>query len=452
MACKPVWSEGVLVTQHHFQQQDRYHEQLLAERLRAALHYAWGISELEVDLSALATRQLKLVRIRAIWPDGASVHCGGACDSPCPAPRSFDAVFSPTLRTLPVFIGLAEDVATRPLLSSPSDEQAVRRYQQALRLVRDTNDALSDAEVEWASPNLRIFFGDEPQHGYSTIRIAEIVRDGAGNAILRDTFVAPVSSLGASSFLLGGLQRVLGAAIARQRDLVSECARRDAGRREFHVSTAQRFWFLHSLNGAIPGLRHLLETMHAHPEELYLSLATFAGQLASFSDGADPASLPKFDYLALGDVFEELFARLLTLLSADLQAPYVQIPLERRSDGMYLGRLTGASEREFFLAVKSSMADALLRERAPRIVKVADWSQVYDVVKQARHGVRAEVEWQPSAALPLEPGTCFLRLRKEGPFWKAIEKSGTIALYVPSEGEWSDAGISLYSIDPKDLT
>ena len=66
--------------------------------------------------------------------------------------------------------------------------------------------------------------------------------------------------------------------------------------------------------------------------------------------------------------------------------------------------------------------------------------------------MRAEVEWQPSAALPLEPGTCFLRLRKEGPFWKAIEKSGTIALYVPSEGEWSDASISLYSIDPKDLT
>ena len=40
MPNKPVWSEGVLVSQHHFQQQDRYHEQLLADRVRGIVSQA----------------------------------------------------------------------------------------------------------------------------------------------------------------------------------------------------------------------------------------------------------------------------------------------------------------------------------------------------------------------------------------------------------------------------
>jgi predicted component of type VI protein secretion system len=151
-------------------------------------------------------------------------------------------------------------------------------------------------------------------------------------------------------------------------------------------------------------------------------------------------------------VFEALFARVLSLLSVDLQPAYRDVELEHRSDGVYLGKLHVAAKHELFVAVKAGMAEALLRERAPKVLKIADWSQIYDVVKQARHGVRSEVEWNPSAVLPIQPGICFFRIRKEGPFWKTIEKSSTVALYLPSEGEWSGASIALYAVDPIHLT
>ncbi len=44
MPRKPIWTEGLLVSQHHFQQQDQYIEALLSERLRAVTHYDWGVS------------------------------------------------------------------------------------------------------------------------------------------------------------------------------------------------------------------------------------------------------------------------------------------------------------------------------------------------------------------------------------------------------------------------
>ncbi len=95
MPNKPVWSEGVLVSQHHFQQQDRYHEQLLADRVRAVVHYDWGITELEIDSAGLASSQLRIVKFKAIWPDGASLACGEGYDQPAPPPRNFEAALPP---------------------------------------------------------------------------------------------------------------------------------------------------------------------------------------------------------------------------------------------------------------------------------------------------------------------------------------------------------------------
>lgn len=447
MACKPIWSEGVLLTQHHFQQQDYYHERLLAGRLRALAHYDWGVLDLQIDRAALATRQLRLLRVSAIWPDGTSVECGVAdSDSACPAPRSFEAAFEPGARALSVYLGLARELPGQP----PGDAagQGTHRYQAEVRSVRDANGG-AEAEVEWARPNLRLFFGDEPQDGYTTIRIAELVRDAGGNTLQRDNYVPPVLQLSSAPFLLQGLHRVLSAAIARQRQLAGERARRRPGQVEFHATAAQRFWLLHVLNGAIPGLRHLFDEGHAHPQQLYLALATLAGQLSSFGTTVDPAALPAFDYLELGSCFEELFARLLVQVAVELELPYREVPLERRSDGIYLGKLEQLGEREVFVALRSSSSEALLRERAPQVLKIADWTQIYDVVKQARHAVRLELEWQPSAALPLEPGACFLRLRKEGSFWKGIERSGTVALYLPRDAEWQGASLSLYTIEPR---
>ena len=88
--------------------------------------------------------------------------------------------------------------------------------------------------------------------------------------------------------------------------------------------------------------------------------------------------------------------------------------------------------------MKSALPEQIVRERVPQLLKIAAWEHIYEVVKQARHGVRVEVEWSPSSALPVKPGLCFFRLRREGPFWEEIAKSCTIALYLPVDDDWKD--------------
>jgi type VI secretion system protein ImpJ len=445
VAKKPVWMEGLLLSQHHMQQQDRYHEELLRARIRAITHFGWGISELKIDERGFSAGEFKIQRFAAIWPDGTSVSCGEGTDVPVPPPRKLPP---DALRT-EVYLGLAFELEGSAAVGSEG-EPAVRRYARMTRQVVDVNTGSSPQELEWAQPNLRIFFGDERKDGFATLCVAIILRQENGTFHIQDTYVPPVLDLKTAPFLENGLRRVLASVIARQAQLASERRQRQSDAVDFHSTEVRKFWLLHTLNGVIPQLSHLLDTPNAHPEEAYVVLADLIGKLCSFAPDADPTAVPKFSFLELGEVFETLFATVLRLLPGGIERSYVEIGLEHRPDGMFIGKLTDKSllGQELFVAVTSNMAEALVRERVPALLKIASWNQVYDVVKQARHGIRLSIEWHPTAALPVKPGVCFFRVHKEGPYWEDVARSSTVALYLPKEGEWAGSTLNLYAVPP----
>ncbi|MGC4088536.1 MAG: type VI secretion system baseplate subunit TssK [Polyangiaceae bacterium] len=448
MANKPVWSEGLLLSQHHMQQQDRYHEALLRERLQAVRHYDWGITEVEIDDRGFAAGQFRLRRFSAIWPDGTSVTSGEGTETPTPAPRALPAEGN----QVEVFLGLAHEMDATALVGS-DDEAAIRRYLRAGKGVVDLNSGASPQEVEWARPNVRVFFGGERHEGFSVIRVAVLMRQENGQFKVLDTHIPPVLYLNAAPFLATGVRGILAQVVARQQQLAAERRQRQSGAVDFHSTEVRKFWLLHTLNGIIPTLQHLLDTPRTHPEEAYAVLAQLAGQLCSFSADVEPTAVPKFNYLELGDVFETLFAVVRRLLPGGIERAYVEIGLEHRPDGMFIGKFADRAllTQELFVAVAANMTEALVRERVPGVLKLASWNQVYDIVKQARHGVRVEIEWNPTAALPVKPGVCFFRLRKEGTFWDDIAKSSTVALYLPADGEWTGASMHLYAVQATNL-
>lgn len=450
MINKPVWSEGLLVSQHHFQQQDRYHEQLLGERLRGVVHYDWGVVELEIDSTTLVSEHFQLKRFRAIWPDGAVVACGEGYEVEAPAARSFEGAFPAGIDRLEIYLGVVHETNSTGFFARSGEPTSSRRFTREARQVTDANSGTSEQEVEWARPQVRIFLGDERRDGFSTIRVAELVRRSSGAAIVRDNYVPPVLRLGAAPFLRSGLSRVLSIASARRKNLASSGG---ANPNQAQVA-AENFLLFHTLNGSLPGLSHLVETPDAHPEEAYIALCSLVGQLCSFSPGADPLEVPKFNYLDLGDTFERLFARVVALLSAKIQKAYTELKLlKRETDGLYYGPLSDQlAQKELFVAVQANLQDAVARELVPDLLKIAGFDGIKSIVRQASHGVRVTPEWNPSDALPAKPGACFFRLRREGSAWDEIRKTHQIALYLPAKDEnWKGATLSVYAIDSKHL-
>ncbi len=455
MSRKIVWTEGLFISQHHFQAQDKYFENLVSTRVAWARRLAWGIREVEFDEVLLHTGQLGLRRLSVVWPDGLVVACDSrtadGMDDRLPEPRPFGPHFRGDDAFLDVFIGITHEGGGNVALSS--EPMALARFTSETRSIADFNSGGAEQAIDLAVPNVRIVFGTERRERMATMPLTQLVRQSDGGIVLRDTFVPPVLSISAAPFLVSGLHRVVGALLARQRELAAGRKQRNAAAVEFHYTDARRFWLLHTLNSAIPLLSHYLATPDVHPEEVYLALASLAGSLSTFAPDADLSSIPRFNFGQLGDVFEQLFARVVSLLSVDAAPAYVEIPLERRPDGMFVGRIPEPrlGNHEFFVVVRSTLAEPVVRERVPQLVKIAGWRTIPDVVRQARHGVRVEIDWAPSTSLPVKPGSCFFRLVREGPIWEDIVKSATIAVYLPADGEWKDVGLSVYAIDPTHL-
>jgi type VI secretion system protein ImpJ len=453
MPRKPIWTEGLFVSQHHFQVQDLYHEDLLRERIAGVRRFEWGILHLEMDERLLQAGQFRLKRLAAVWPDGTFVRCGGPSEPPTPEPRSFESVFEAESTHLEVLVGLAAEGASPANVAEPGEPPVARRFARTSASVPDFNTGGSPQDIEFAVPNVRVLFGPERLENLSVLPVAQLVRQPGGRVIVRDNFVPPTLRISAAPFLTSGLQRILGAMTTRQRELAAARKQRHSASIEFHFTDARRFWLLHTLNAAIPVLSHLLDTQRAHPEEVYVALASLVGQLGTFAPDSDPATIPRFNYTEIGEVFEHLFARVLSLLALDSTPIYTEIAVERRQDGMFVGRIPEPRlvNNAFFVAAKSGLPESIVRERIPQLLKVAGWNHIYEVVKQARHGVRVDAEWNPSSSLPLKPGLCFFRLRQEGAFWEEITKSLTVALYLPVDAEWKDTELAVYAIDPEYL-
>ena len=71
---KVVWSQGMFLQPHHFQQETRYIERLIDTRTRALSPFAWGFAELPLDEGLLALGRVGIARGRR---EPAVVHAGG---------------------------------------------------------------------------------------------------------------------------------------------------------------------------------------------------------------------------------------------------------------------------------------------------------------------------------------------------------------------------------------
>ncbi len=447
---KPIWTEGLFVTQHHLQRLDRYHEGLLDERMNAALPYPWGVMTLELDERALSAGQLRLRELVAILPDGTPLACSEATGD-APPGRQIEAAFPPHLTQLPVSIGVAHERENAPnVLPEERAAQLVRFTEQKAR-VTDFNTGSDEHDFNWARPSVRLLLGDENREAYDAIQIAELIRNPSGAVVLRESYVPPILRVGASPYLVDRFRRVLTAMTSRQRAIMSSRRQRTAAAIDFQASDAAKFWLLDALNEWIPIMSHLTDQGTLHPEQAYLALGQLIGRLCTMAVDGDPSTLPKFNYLSLGEVFEPMFARALSLIDTVIADRFTQIPLDRRDDGMHLGQVSDPTvlrQELFLLASSATVGESDLRDRLPKLSKIASWNQVGPLLNSALNGARLELEYRPPGALPIRPGMVIFRLHKTPEFWPDIQGTGTIALYHPLGPA---VELALFAVDPQNL-
>lgn len=449
-----VWNEGMLLTPHHFQQADNYHEDLLNTRIAALLPYEWGILELQVNRDAVANGSVQLISCRGVMPDGLVINIPQT--SPEPASRPVEDHFSPTADHLDIYLAVT---ASRVGVSNfqPNGAPAAQsvRFLQEPGTVIDETTGDNEQQLAFARGNFRLIFGGELREGYSAIKIAELRRTTTGQLTLSDEYVPPALHLAASAWLTNLLRQLIEFLVAKSRTLGERRHQSSSGQAVFSTDDGVILWVLPTVNAAIPLLTHFFRQRIVHPERLYTEMVRLAGALMSLVFERHAKDLPRYEHQDLYNTFRQLDFEIRDLLERVDPKRYVPIPLVQERPALYVGRVNDEAllrEAEFFLAVGATIPENKLIERVPFAIKIADRDGIDVVINNALRGVSI-THVTPPGQIPTRQGLHYFRLDRNDTdvalkrFWDRIIALKTISVWVADE--FPEAKLEMYAIKPR---
>ena len=437
---KVVWSQGMFLQPHHFQQEARFFEHLIDARARASEPHGWGFSELVLDEGGLALGRLGLVRASGVLPDGAAF--------------SF-----PDLEGAPAALEVPSDLKNEIIfLSAPvsrpgtnefdlglDDAIDMARYRATTEEVRDQTHASDDAEpIQTGELTLRLVRGRDRTDGFTALGVARVLeRRSDGQLVLDRNYIAPQSRIDASgqlaalASLLHGLIRQRTGALAGR-----------MGQLSHGVSEMAEFLMLLALNRAEPWFHQLSRGPSAHPRELYLACLQLAGELSTFaSDQRLPPVYPQYQHDDLQQVLAPVIEDLRRYLSTVMERHATQIELIERSHGVrtaVVGDLELLRSAGFVLAVSAQLPAEQLRQRFPAQSKFGPVDRIRDLVNLQLPGVAMRSLPTVPRELPFHAGFHYFELDRTGDLWKQLERGGSMALHVA--GDFPGLELELWAI------
>ncbi len=438
----------MLLTPHHFQQWDNYHEELLNARARSILPFDYGVLNLQVNSEAVANGNFQITNCRAVMPDGLLVNVPDA--EAVPDLRPVGEHFKVEKDKLGVHLAIpARKMGEANFQSSGAAASSNVRFLQEGALVKDETSGGNEQPLAYAKSNLRIIFDDELRDGFTSLKIAELQRTPTGQLKISEDYIPPVLKVSASVWLVNMLRQLVEILITKSGSLGEQRRASNASLADFTTSEVAVFWLLHTINSSIPTMSHYFRSPLLHPEKLYLEMGTLVGKLMTFSLEVHPKDIVKYDHDDLYFTFYNLSMQLKDLLETVIPSRCVPIPLEKTRDTLYVGRIEDErllKEAGFYLAVRAQMPESKLIEGVPRVVKIASRDVIDSVIGSALPGVVLTHSNPPPAPIPSRVGFKYFQLDSIGPYWNGIAGSKVIAVYVPNE--IPDEKLEMYAVKP----
>ena len=326
-----LWSEGMLLTPQHFQQNDLYWSEQMGHLMGQLRPHYWGLLALELDQARLADAEVVVTRLHCVTPDGLVVHHDSTAGDP-PLTVDLKQVARFASEGLPVRVYLA--VPGRSAARG-GDGRTSRRFAPAEGgEVADYNTGEGPVEINRLRPCLELWAGEVPPPRYSSMALCELTKV-SGNTVGFTAYQPPLLRLGASrAFGENGLERRVKEAIAAVRRKTRElCGRPDPEDTSVGIHPSYRKAIL-AVAAALPPLEVLVESGTAHPFDLYLALAHQMGQLSAITANPLPRTPRAYDHDDVEPGFNELLGTVEGVLKS-IRVGYRLATFERLGDGVF---------------------------------------------------------------------------------------------------------------------
>lgn len=420
-----VWQEGMFLRTQHFQQQDRWTEQLVRARTQTMRPHPWGLVEYAIDPGMLGTGRFGLSSAAGVFEDGTPFLLPGDADHPTPIDVPDGA------RNVLVYLALPISQAGGVEVADAATEG---RYAARAFEAFDTHSASpTPAELQVGRLRMRYLLETEERAGYLCIGLARITEVTAGRkVVLDDRWVPPALVCSAVTPLSGWISELAGMLNQRSEAL----AARINAPGQSGVAQVQDFLWLQALNRYLGLMSHWADAANVHPETLYAEMVQMAGEFSTFLDTRRPTSYPAYRHEDLQRSFAPVIADLRRSLASVLETNAIAIPLREARHGVRVGAITDRSilrSAKFVLTVQGDLPSETIRRGFPSQVKIGAVEQIRELVNVALPGIAVRALPVAPRELPFYARAIYFELDMGSPHWPHMQNSGGFAIHVAGD-------------------
>lgn len=438
---KVLWTEGLFLQPHHFQQADRYAEGLVGGLARRVAPYLWGVNELSIDEEVLKLGQFAIKNCAGLTPDGAVFRVPEAVDHP-PA-----LVVPEDTKDCVIYLSVPQRRPGALEVELTGAERSAARFRPAELEVTDTmGEGRKPVRLGIGKMRLQFALEMDDLSDRLIMPIARVIEVKPDRQIVLDTaFIPSALDVRAAPTLQAFLQELEGMLAHRAKALAGRMAESGVTK---GIAEVQDFLLLMLLNRNLPVFRDLLQIENVHPVELYHRCIALTGELATFmTKDKLPPELPPYKHDKLTETFAPMIRNLRQYLSTVLEQTAVSIALEPRKYGISVGIIADRkliTNAGFVLAVKADIPVDNVRRHFAGQSKIGPVEEIRQLVNSALPGITLRPLPVAPRQIPFHSGVVYFELDRDSPYWRKMTTSGGIAVHV--SGDYPGLNMELWAI------
>ena len=439
---RAMWTEGMLLGPHHFQQQDRFLLSTISAVSTLSSPYPYGLTAITIDESALSEGRFSLLACDGYFADGTPFSLPEHGPLPSPVDVAVDDVGKVISLGLPFESHSVKDVAEK------TSRESFARYLLRDGKIADRHSPDSDTEetVFTAEIWTRLLLAETDQTAFHTLPLVKVknIRDD-GTVILDDQFFPCAVTLSASAGINRLCKETLALLTQRASDLAGRLGRPDTG----DVTQLTQFFLLQIINRVKPLFEHIVATPTLHPEIIYRELIQLSGELATICTPARLAPVhPDYNHRDQFSSFNAVAVNVREYLNWIPQSSTASLPVEHVKGGIYTATVHDINlfrSARFVLAVSARVPPEELRQNFIQQTTVSSKDKLRDLVVTHSQGVSLEPMLTVPNSIPMYDQYLFFEFDRSAALWSEISVSGVIAIHIA--GNYPELNMQLWTVN-----